>query len=207
MKKILLADDHHMVMDGLFSILQKQPDLEVVGRCVDGLQVIEFLEQGQVDLLCMDIEMPRLDGVDTSRKVKEKFPDVKILILSMFKRSEFIYQLAEMGIDGYLNKDAPSKELLKAIGQVLAGRTYFDQHFTQALVEARQLDRSGVRPTRREKEVLVLLAQGLKTEDIAEKLFISTHTVKSHRKSLLTKFDVANTPSLVQKAREAGIIH
>lgn len=205
-KKLLLADDHQIILDGLKKIIEEDPSLEIVGMQRNGEEVLKALKKQQVDILCMDIEMPIKDGVEVSKIVKEEYPDIKILILSMYNRPELVKQLAGIGVDGFVKKDAGKLELLLAIEQLGNGDTYYSQHFTQSLIESQHIKPPEVQLTTREKEILQLLSEGKNSHEIAEALFISPHTVQTHRKNLLSKFDVNNTTTLISKASHLGII-
>ncbi|MDN5213214.1 response regulator transcription factor [Fulvivirgaceae bacterium BMA12] len=206
MKKLLLADDHQIVLDGLKKIIEDAPFVELAGEANDGEAVLSFLSKYPIDIVCMDIEMPILDGIATSRRIKEQFPHVKILILSMYNRPQFVKELLKIGIDGFVKKDAGRLEFLLALEHLVKGDTYYSQHFTKALVQADRQGAEQIKLTTREKEVLNLLYEGLTTIEIAHQLFISTHTVESHRKNLLSKFGVNNTPSLIKKAMRSGLV-
>lgn len=205
-KRLLIADDHPIILDGLVQILQCDPQVEIVGKALDGQQALEFLAKNEVDILCTDIEMPVLDGIEVAKTVKQKYPQVKVLVLSMYNRPEIVKQLADLGVDGFLKKDAGKTEYLLAIELLSSGDTYYSQHFTQSLIESKMTNEPDIHLTSRELEILNLLSEGLQTAAIADKLFISTHTVQSHRKNLLSKFQVGNTPTLIKKAAGMGLI-
>ena len=206
MKKLLLADDHEIVLDGLSKILEAEDGLEVVGKARNGKDVLSYLTRHSVDIVCADIEMPEMDGIELAREVKRNYPDTKILILSMYNRPELVKQLADIGVDGFVKKDAGKMELLLAIEHLSNNDTYYSQHFTQSLIESQKIPQLEIDLTDRELEVLQLLAEGKNTSEVAETLFISTHTVQSHRKNLLAKFGVHNTPSLLKEATKARFI-
>ena len=206
MKRLLLADDHQIVLDGLSQILDNEEGIEIVGQVRNGKQALVVLGHKEVDVLCTDIEMPEMDGIELAMTVKEKYPQTKVLILSMYNRPELVKQLASIGVDGFVKKDAGKMELLLAIEHLSNDDTYFSQHFTKSLIESQKTKGSNVSITSREREVLLLLSEGRNSGQIAEQLFISTHTVQSHRKSLLGKFGVHNTTSLIKAATKNGMI-
>lgn len=206
MKRLLLVDDHQIILDGLSEILGGEDTIEIVGHALNGKEALNELSKQPVDILCMDIEMPVMDGIEATKVVKEKYPNVKILILSMYNRPELVKQLANIGVDGFVKKDAGKLELLLAIDHLARNDTYYSQHFTQSLIESQKTTESQVQLTIREQEVLERLADGDNTVTIAEKLFISTHTVQSHRKNLLSKFGVNNATSLIREATQLGLL-
>lgn len=206
MKKLLLADDHKIVLDGLSKILEAEDSLEVVSKAQNGKEVLGYLAKHPVDIVCADIEMPEMDGIELAKKVKRNYPDIKILILSMYNRPELVKQLADIGVDGFVKKDAGKMELLLAIEHLSNNDTYYSQHFTQSLIESQKIQQPDVDLTERELEVLKQLAEGKNTSEIADELFISTHTVQSHRKNLLAKFGVHNTTTLLNQAAKARLI-
>ncbi|MEQ9403925.1 MAG: response regulator transcription factor [Cyclobacteriaceae bacterium] len=206
MKKLLLVDDHRIVLDGLIQILDGENGIEIIDSVTSGKQAISILTKKKVDIICADIEMPEMDGIEMTKIVKDRYPSIKVLILSMYNRPELVKQLAGIGVDGFVKKDAGKMELLLALEHLSKGETYYSQHFTQSLIESQKQNEPIVQLTSREQEVLDLLAVGNNTAEIAEKLFISFHTVQSHRKSLLGKFGVHNTTTLLREAAKHRLI-
>lgn len=205
---ILLADDHKMVMDGIQALLKDDEDFQIVDQVLTGHKVIDVLSSGvHVDILILDINMPDLDGIETTRIVRKRFRDVKILILSMYNKPAFIQQLIGEGISGYILKNTGKDELVTAIRKICAGEDHFSQEVTKTMMGALkgQSTLPEVKLTRRELEILRLLAKALTTAEIAEKLFLSTFTVDTHRKNLLSKLNQKNTPGLVKYAMEHGL--
>ncbi|MEM6523505.1 MAG: response regulator transcription factor [Bacteroidota bacterium] len=201
--KVLLADDHQIVIEGLRLILSTQPDIEVVGDCKDGREVLGFLAKQMVDVLVLDINMPEMDGISCARKVKSEFPDIKIIILTMYAQKSFIEEIIKIGIDGCLLKNNTGKELADAIRRVQSGKSYYDQiqNFNSDEDKIKEYQLS-----ERELDIIRSLADGLSSNQIAEKLFISVHTVRTHRKNILRKLDLHNSPELVQYAINHGIL-
>lgn len=201
--KVLLADDHQIVLDGLKLILEADERLRVVGEVENGVQVLEFLEKNYVDIAVLDINMPEMDGIRCSRKIKEQFPNVKIIILTMYAQKSFIQEIVQIGIDGCLLKNNTGKELAQAIHRVYDGKSYYDQiqSFSTETEEIRQHKLSD-----REIDIIRALSEGLSSRLIADKLYISEHTVKTHRKNILKKLDIHNSAELVQYAINHGII-
>ena len=206
---VLIADDHKIMIDGLKVLLEKAPDIKVVGEATNGIQVLDALDRGGVDIIILDIEMPGLDGVDVTREVIKRFPDVKILVLSMYKKEEFIVGLVRMGVDGYVLKENGRDELVKAVRKISEGKKYYDEKVTETIIESMSKPQKAhpaetLRLTRREKEVLELIADGLTTPKMAERLHIANSTVETHRRNLIEKTGVANSKELIRFAVENG---
>jgi len=201
--KVLIADDHRILLDGLVTMLQDSPNIEVVSTAANGEEVLLKLPSYYVDVLLMDIQMPVLDGYETAKIVKEKFPDTRILILSMHSERVFIERLYSAGISGYLFKSAGKDEIISAIEKVANGEKYYSSEVTTAILNRESNKLATITSselTRREREILQLIASGLSNPGIAEKLFLSTDTIKTHRKNIMRKLDVNNTAQLVKYA-------
>lgn len=201
--KVLIADDHRILLDGLVTMLQDAPNVEVVSTAANGEEVLLKLPSYYVDVLLMDIQMPILDGYETAKIVAEKFPDTKILILSMHSERIFIERLYSVGISGYLLKSAGKDEIIQAIEKVAAGEKYFSTEVTTAILSQNREKMATITTselTKREREILQLIAAGHSNPAIAEQLFLSTDTVKTHRKNIMRKLDVNNTAQLVKYA-------
>ncbi|MCF6359987.1 MAG: response regulator transcription factor [Cyclobacteriaceae bacterium] len=200
---VVLADDHHIILDGLQVVLSNDEDIEVIGTVENGKEVIEFLEKNKTDLVVLDINMPKMDGITCARVIKKQFPGVKILILTMYPQKSFVDEIVKIGIDGCLLKNNTGKELITAIKRVMAGKSYFDhlKSFTSEQDEVFQF-----KLTKRELEIIKCIADGLSSIEMAEKLFISEHTVRTHRKNLLKKTGLSNTSQLIKYATEQQIL-
>ena len=201
--KILLADDHQIVIDGLKLILEAEKQYNVVGEVANGQQVLDFLAQNSVDIVVLDINMPIMDGITCAKKIKARFNGTKVIVLTMYAQKSFIEEIINIGIDGCLLKNNTGKELADAIDRVHSGRSYYDQ--IQAFnSEKEEVHRHKL--TMREVEIIQLLADGLSSSQIGDRLFISGHTVKTHRKNILKKLDLHNSSELIQYALNNGII-
>jgi DNA-binding NarL/FixJ family response regulator len=201
---LLLVDDHPMVIEGLRSLLQTAPGLRVAGQAGNAYAALELVKAHPIDVVLLDINLPETDGIEFCRKLKLVQPDIKVLGISTFKERSYISKMLEAGATGYVPKSVGRAELLLAIAEVAAGRTYLPADILAILV---QQPPSGLPPlTRREKEVLGCIAQGLTNPQIAEKLYISQLTVDSHRKNLLAKLGVKNTAALIKLAVENGLV-
>lgn len=197
--KVFIVDDHYMVIEGIRSLLQQEKGLEWTGHATNAASCLAFLRQQQPDVILMDINLPDQSGIDLCAEVKKLYPSVFIIGLSTFNQQSFIRKMMDNGASGYVLKNATQQELMEAIEAVMRGRTYFSFEAEKAMKQSKD---AVYVLTRREKEVLGLIAEGLTNNEIAEKLFISTTTVDSHRKNLLLKLNAKNTASLVRIATE-----
>ncbi|MCF0052975.1 response regulator transcription factor [Dyadobacter chenwenxiniae] len=201
--KILIVDDHPLVLEGLKSLLSESEGISVVGTATNAIDAIAFLKSNEVDLAFLDINLPDISGIELCKKVKDQFPEVKTLALSTFSERAYVSRMIQNGASGYLIKSSSKEEILEAIQQVQAGGYFMNVNFDQAAAPA---PKTIPFLTRREKEVLILIAEGLTNPQIADKLFISVTTVNSHRQNLLMKFEVSNTASLIKLAAGLGLI-
>ncbi len=192
-----------MVIEGIRSLLQNETAIEWMGHASSAASCLSFLEQQQPDVILMDVNLPDRSGTELCKIVKQNFPSVYILGLSTFNQQPVIRNMIDNGASGYILKNATKEELLKAITTVTANKTYLS---FEAALSLRETVNDAPVITRREKEVLQLIAEGLTNAEIAEKLFISIPTVNTHRKSLIEKFDAANTAVLIGKAIRGGIL-
>lgn len=211
MIKVLLADDHKMVTEGFSLLLATQADIEVVDTAENGQEVIDKLDQQEIDVLVMDIAMPGINGVDATRILKAENPDIKILIVSMHKSATYISTLVQLGVNGYILKDKGSSELAEAIRKIYQGKLHFGPDVANTLFSGirneSQRDEEqehDISLTRRETEVLRLIADGLSSPEIADKLLIATSTVDTHRKHIIAKTKVKNAKELIRWAIKNG---
>jgi DNA-binding NarL/FixJ family response regulator len=212
MINVLIADDHKIFRDGLISLMDGEPDLKVVGEAADGKEVMEKLPLVKPDLILMDISMGEAGGIQTTQMVRERYPEVRILVLSMHSETSYILKMLELGASGYLLKDAGKNEMLSAIRTVASGNSYYSSQVSAKLVEA--LTKKGKAPRRqddipltpRELEMLKLIAEEYSNQEIADKLFISIRTVDTHKRNLLEKLKVKNTAGLVKYALKKGLL-
>jgi DNA-binding NarL/FixJ family response regulator len=201
--KVFIVDDHYMVIEGIRSLLQNEKSIEWMGHATNAASCLSFLQNQLPDIILMDISMPDKSGIDLCKEVKEKYPSVFIIGLSTFNQQSFIQKMMDNGASGYVLKNATQEELMEAIEIVAKGKTYLSDEVSKVL---RKQDNTNIVLTRREKEVLELIAGGMTNNEIGEKLFISPSTVDSHRKNLLAKFDAKNTASLVRIATQLQLI-
>ena len=212
MIKILLVDDHKIFTEGVASLLLHELDVEVVGECQKAEQVKDFLKRISIDVILLDINLGGESGLDVCKFVVENYPSIKILAMSMYNDESFITRMMKNGASGYILKNTSADELLKAIKTVYQGKLYQSAEVLEVILRGlsrqKQQERSlyQIRFTRREKEVLDLIAKGKTTREIANHLFISEKTVETHRSNLFSKFDVKNVTSLLKIAVEYGYV-
>lgn len=200
---IFIVDDHYMVIEGIRSLLQNEKGIEWMGHATNAASCLGFLKNQQPDIILMDINLPDMSGIDLCKEVRQKFPSVFVLGLSTFNQQAFIRNMIDNGASGYVLKNADKEELLEAIVAVQQGKTFLSHEANLSL-----RDKEDKMPpiSRREKEVLLLIAEGLTNNEIADKLFISVPTVNTHRKSLLEKLKAKNTAILIGRATKLGLI-
>ena len=202
----MLADDHALVQEGLASILQLDPELEVIATVSDGQQAIDQLALCTPDVLLMDIRMPNLHGIDATRIVAQQYPNVKVLILSMHENSNYIVNALKAGAKGYLLKTSSSSELINAIKTVYNGQRYVSQELSFNILNDIAPNSDVIEISNRERQVLICVAQGLMNKEIAAKLHISVRTVEVHRFNLKKKLKIDNSAGLVRYAIDQGFI-
>jgi len=203
--KLFIVDDHYMVIEGIHSLLQNETNIEWMGHATNAASCLAFLQNQKPDVILMDISLPDKSGIDLCKEVKEKYPGIYILGLSTFNQQSFIEKMISGGASGYILKNATHEELMEGIETVMKGKQFLS---FDAAVALRKPGVGNDIPviTRREKEVLELIAEGMTNHSIAQQLFISTTTVDTHRKNLLAKFGAKNTASLVRVAMQLKLI-
>ncbi|GAB3957044.1 response regulator transcription factor [Spirosoma harenae] len=212
--KVLLADDHDMMLDGLTALLDTLEHIEVVGAVRNGVQALVFLENYEVDVVLADLNMPLLNGLGLNWEIRKRFPNVRVLMLTMIDDADQIRDAIQSGIDGYILKKANKIELERAIISVAAGNKYFEHAVIQQLAQipvrnsvGNNLQPDDIVPlTAREREILLLVAQGLTNQEIAGKIVRSQLTVDTHRKNIFRKLGVNNVVELVHYAVRNGLI-
>lgn len=214
MMKIVIADDHAIVRSGFAMILNFQPDMEVVGTAADGIEAYTMVAKHGPDILLMDLSMPPGEsGLIATGKIKEDYPDTRILILTMHDDEEYLFHVLRNGASGYVLKNAPDEELLLAIRTIHEGGTYIHPKLATSLVREfvktnTSADSEDVYEvlSRRELEILPLVAKGYSNKDVAEKLFISVKTVEAHKAKIMEKLNLKNRPELVEYALRKKIL-
>lgn len=205
MIKIAIADDHQMMIDGIKSLLKQEKNMTVIGEALNGEELLKVIEKKKADVVLMDVRMPVMDGIEATQLITQRFPDVKVLMLTMYNSREYIEKLIKSGAAGYILKNTGKQELISAIETIYRGEHYYSREVTERFMESFQKQKKvysdiPIELTGREKDVLKLIAQEFTTQEIADKLFISHHTVETHRKNLISKLNVRNTAGLVKYA-------
>ncbi len=207
MIRVFIVDDHPIVIEGIHSLLQHERNIEWAGHAMNAQSCLGFFVNNSADVVLMDISMPGMDGVELCAVMKEKYPGVFILGLSTFNQGLYIKKMMANGASGYILKNSSREELINAIRTVHEGGIYFSGEAGQALQDYQRSSPQELPAlTAREKEILELIAQGYTNPQIAEKIFLSSFTVDSHRKNLLAKLNVKNTASLIRLAVERKLI-
>ena len=202
---VLLVDDHPLVMDGIRSCLETYDHIKVVGTASSGLESLEKAEQLQPEIVLMDINMPDLNGLDATELFRERFPQIKLLILSMHDNREYIATALSFGARGYVLKDVPSKEIVTAIEAVHQGGTYFSSGVSEILLSHGDGETTGPLTTR-EQTILLMLSEGKSNKLVARELDISVRTVETHRRNIKKKLDISSTAGLTRYAIEHGLV-
>jgi DNA-binding NarL/FixJ family response regulator len=206
MANIIIVDDHRLFREGLGFIIREMEGLNLVAEASNGKEFLELLKDGKPDLVLMDINMPVMDGAEASRKALELYPDLKILVLSMYGDDQYYNTMIDIGVKGFILKDADNKELKHAVLSILDGDTYFSQSLLLRVIRNRDQKQPKVSLSPREQEVLDLLCKGFSTQQISESLHISPRTVERHRADLLDKTDMQNSISLVIYAIKNNLV-
>jgi len=209
--KVLLADDHQIIVDGLKSLLQNTADIQVAGEANNGREVLRLLGILKIDVILMDIDMPVMNGIDALKEIKRILPGIKVIILSMHQEAGMIKSLMAIGADGYILKSTSQDELIGAIRKVAAGQPYFSPEVTLSLLNTPQNNLQSSKQqtemlTDREEEILKLIAEGFSNKEIGTKLFISHRTVDTHRTNLMKKLNANNIAGLISYAIKNGIV-
>lgn len=211
--KVLLVDDHKIVRDGIKLMLEPQAGIDVVAEAENGEKVIGLLQESPVDVIVMDINMPKMNGIVTTKLVKEKYPGIKVLALTMSSDDTHIRQMVQAGASGYIMKSAGREELTTAIHEVMEGKHYFSDQATQSIMmdlvknKGKSSAPDPIHITERETEVLQMIVKEHTNQEIAEKLYISPRTVDAHRRNLLQKTGARNTAGLVSYAFQHGLVN
>lgn len=211
MIKVIICDDQAIILAGLEMLLKLEPDIEVVGRAKDGKEAIALTETQSPDLILMDLKMPGMNGVEATRRLRAQHPDVKVLILTTYDDDEWLFDAIRAGANGYLLKDSPRAEVIKAVRGTVEGMSFVDPAVAGKLLG--QFAGEPMRPaanltnklTEREVDVLCLLAQGLSNADIAHQLFLSEGTVRNHVSTIYAKLDVADRTQAALLASRHGL--
>lgn len=206
--KIVVVDDHQLFREGIISLLSKNDDLEVVGEAENENQLWEILDREKANIVLVDISLPESNGIDIISTAKEKYPEIRFIVLTMHAEGQYVVKSIRKGAYGYLIKNANEKELIHAIKQVALGHKYLNAEISQLMITDILIeeDESRKQLSDREKEVLVMVSNGKTTKEIAEELFVSSRTVESHRMNIMKKLKVQNTAELIKKAAHLKLI-
>lgn len=207
--RVLVVDDHAIVREGICSLLARHRDIQVIGQADDGQRAIELVSQMSPDIVLMDIQMPGMNGLEATREIHRRFPSIRILVLTQYENKEYVLPLLRAGAVGYIPKSARAHELVEAIRTVYTEGAYLPPRITQTVVTS--LSEFSASPanaplTEREIQVLRLVAEGLNSREIAERLNISVKTVDTHRANIMDKLGVHNTAELIKVAIQRGIV-
>jgi two-component system response regulator NreC len=211
--RIVIAEDHTILREGLRALLSTDPQFDVVGEAGDGRAAIRRCDELAPDLVLMDLSMPRMHGFDAIKEIKRQSPEIKIIVLTVHKTDEYILATLQAGADGYVLKDATQSELVMAIRNVLAGKRYLSPGISDRVIQGYLEGKETIKTssawdtlTRREREILKLIAEGYKNKEVADHLFISLKTVEKHRANLMKKLDLHNAAELTVFAMEKGLV-
>lgn len=211
--KVLIAEDHTIVRQGLARLLSDQPGLEVIGQAVNGRDAVEMAEKLNPDIIIMDIAMPKMNGIEASKRIRKLLPKTKILILSMYSHEHYIHELLEAGVSGYLLKDSSGRDIIKAIDEAMKDKTFLSPAISKRVAESTlSPHKSTSREERfkqlsnREREVFQLIAEGHSTRTIADMLCVSVSTVKSHRAKIMEKLVAKSPVQLAHIAIQLGLV-
>ena len=211
--RIVIAEDHTILREGLRTLLSSSPDFDIVGEAEDGREAVECVAKFKPDLILTDLSMPKLNGMEAIREIKRESPKTKILVLTVHKTEEYILATLKAGADGYLLKDSNHAELLAAVRHVLSGKHYISPGISDKVLEGYLEGRKTLKTrtpwetlTAREREVLKLIAEGYKNKEIANDLCISVKTVEKHRSNLMQKLNLRSVQALITFAIRKGLV-
>ncbi|MBY8141121.1 response regulator transcription factor [Vibrio fluvialis] len=206
--RVVIVDDHRVVLEGFMASLEMEPEIEVIATASNGLEALEVVKQHRPDVILMDVSMPIMNGIDATRLIKEEVPDAKVLMLTMHDNREYIMKVMQAGAVGYMLKEISAEKMVQAIKTVNLGSTYFCESVTQTLF-TQDIIPSAQKPnplSRREEAVLKMVAQGHSSKKIASLLNISYRTVETHRQNIKHKLDIHSTAELAQYAIQHGML-
>jgi DNA-binding NarL/FixJ family response regulator len=204
--RVLLVDDHRLVLAGLRMLLEPLAFMEVVGTATTAAEAYAAVAQYRPEVVLLDINLPDQSGLEVCRQLTDTYPGLKVLALTTLNEKSYVTRMMQQGAAGYVLKNASPEELAEALTRVRAGKKYFSEEVQELLLQPTPPVPAVPLLTRREKEVLTLIANGLTSQDIADRLFVSALTIETHRRNLLTKFEVNNTASLIRLAAQHGLL-
>ena len=203
---VVLADDHVMFRQGIKNFIEKIDGIQICGEVNDGKELLDYLKTLSPDLIILDIAMPRLRGLEAFRQIKKQYPNIKVLILSMYGNQEFVRQTVTEGAEGFILKEEPVSDLISAIKAIKNGKTYFSPLISETLIGmVREEKKSEQLLTEREEEVLLYLSRGMRAQKISNVLQISIHTVRRHRYNIMKKLNIQSTADLIKYSLFIGL--
>jgi two-component system nitrate/nitrite response regulator NarL len=207
-KNILIADDHQIFLDGLFLIFSSIKEFSIVAQAHNGLEVMEQFSKHHIDIAILDINMPKVNGFETAKLIRDQYPACKIIILSMYSDEQFVNEFMRSGASAYVLKNAGKIELLNALQQASLGNTYISKELHKPYVQPTEKDAfsKAMSLTKREMEIIKLLAQEKSSQEIADQLFLSIYTINTHRKNILQKLGIKNAAGLVRFASDNELL-
>ena len=212
--RTLLVDDHTVLRDGLRALLEAHSDIEIVGEADNGLEAVNLVEEHRPDIVVMDVAMPRMNGLEATRRIKKLDSTCRVLILTQYEHREYVLPILKAGADGYILKRSAGDELVAAIRSVHAGESILDPTVARTVIEAyvgssrQNVDGEDVQSlTDREREVLILIAEGYTNQQVARTLHISPKTVDAHRMNIMNKLDLHSRTDLIKYAIRKGLVH
>ncbi len=212
-KTAVIAEDHTILRDGLRSLLSQSGEFKVIGEATDGIEAIRCVAECLPDIILLDLSMPKMNGISAIKEIKKQSPQTKVLVLTIHRDEEYILTSFQAGADGYCLKDARFDEVLNAMKMILSGKTYMSGEVSAKVLAGYLEEKKAIKSvstwetiTQREKEILKLIAEGYKSAEIADILFISVKTVNKHRSNLMEKLDLHNVSSLTAYAIEKGLV-
>lgn len=210
--RVLIADDHKIMLAGLRSLLEKQKDFEVVAEAENGRKAVQMAQETEPDIVVMDVSMPDLNGIEATKQIMEGVPETRVIALSMHSDKRFVMGMLRAGASGYLLKDCASQELANAIYQVSAGKKYLSPEITGVVIDdflrggpSEEVPTAASQLSAREREVLQLIAEGWSTKQIASHLYVSVKTIETHRRQIMKKLDLHTIAALTKYAIREGL--
>ncbi|HLF98213.1 MAG TPA: response regulator transcription factor [Methylococcaceae bacterium] len=212
-KRICIAEDHTILRAGLRALLASHPEVEIVAEAADGLELLSAVQKHHPDLVLLDLSMPRLHGLEAIKEIKQRNPQIRIVVLTMHDTEEYVLAALQGGAEGYVLKENTEGELMLAVNAVLAGKTYLSPEISGKIVSSYLVGKKTAAPTshwetltHRERQILKLIAEGYKNKEIAESLHMSVKTVETHRMHLMKKLDLHSAAALTAYASEKGLL-
>lgn len=210
MIRVMIAEDHDILREGLQSLLKDEASIQIVAEAPNGKLILDYLETTPADVILMDINMPVLNGLETTRIISEQYKNIKVLVLSMLDHPNYLNQMMSVGAKGYILKNSSKAELIKAIHEVAAGHKYISKELAEKVISSKgkneESKKGEVHLTKRELQILELLAEGLTNKEIGDRIFLSKRTVETHRRNLFEKTNCKNSSALIKYAIVKGIL-